>query len=78
MGRMDIGWSNYDKNLQVVFFWCLVSTEGKISFLPLIVLPPLGLVPLRKKTLSGLEKHVLFMHIPHCTAPGDQLPWKLL
>lgn len=76
MGRMDIGWPNYDKNLQDALFWCSVSTEGKTSFLPLIILPPLGLVPLRKNTFIGLEKHVLFIHFPYCTPPRDQFPCK--
>lgn len=44
------------------------------AFLPLTVLSPLGLVPPRKKTLTGLEKHVLLIHFPHSTPPGDQFP----
>lgn len=71
-GRMDVGWPNSNRNLQDAFFWCSVSTEGKTSFLPLTVLSPLGLVPPRKKTLTGLEKHVLLIHFPHSTPPRDQ------
>lgn len=47
-----------------MLFLVSVSTEGKTTFLPLIVFSSLGLVPLRKKTQTGLEKHVLLIHFP--------------